>query len=92
MKYTKNHIACYDYFFERIDNLFSEEIFFNTIKKYEDQHIRLFCGKMKIKTKHRPVFCRLITSVIRNSGGLLVHKVKISQKSWNTTTLAAQDQ
>lgn len=36
MKYTKNHIACYDYFFERIDNLFSEEIFFNTIKKYED--------------------------------------------------------
>lgn len=87
MKYTNNHIACYDYFFERIDNLFSEEIFFNTIK-----NIRLFCGKMKIKTKHRPVFCRLITSVIRNSGGLLVHKVKISQKSWNTTTLAAQDQ
>lgn len=47
---------------------------------------------MKTKTKHRPVFCRLITSDIRNSGGLLVHKVKISQKSWNTTTLAAQDQ
>lgn len=36
MKYTNNHIACYDYFFESIDNLFSEEIFFNTIKKYED--------------------------------------------------------
>lgn len=25
MKYTNNHIACYDYFFERIDYLFSEE-------------------------------------------------------------------
>lgn len=36
MKYTNNHIACYDYFFERIDNLFSEEKNFNTIKKYED--------------------------------------------------------
>lgn len=36
MKYTNNHIACYDYFFERIDNLFSEEKIFNTIKKYED--------------------------------------------------------
>lgn len=36
MKYTNNHIACYDYFFESIDNLFSEENFFNTIKKHED--------------------------------------------------------
>lgn len=77
MKYINNYIVCYDYFFERIDNLFFEENFFNIIKKYEDQYIRLFCGKMKIKIKYRLVFCRLIISVIRNLGGLLVYKVKI---------------
>lgn len=36
MKYINNYIVCYDYFFERIDNLFFEEKKFNIIKKYED--------------------------------------------------------